>query len=766
MHAKLLTLHAIFKAHVSNSLLSLYAECGDIQYARQLFDQMPHKNVVSWTSLISGYVHHGHLVAALHLFDEMMKSGPRPNQYTLAVSVRACTNLRFQGLGLQIHGLMICLGLESDEIAGSSLVDMYFKLGGDIGDAYRVFVGLISRDSVTWNVMISGFSKIGYIREALKLVWEMQAVDGLKPNDFTLSSLLKCCGNVREVEQVHGMALKYGTEIDVVVGNAIADSYGKCGNIRLSRKVFDSMPWKDCFLWSSIISGYAKQGNGEESIILYRDMCRQGLHPDQHALSSALKACCKIGDREIGIQAHAHMIKNGYQSDCFVASVLLTIYTNLGEIREMEKIFKKIRDKDLVAWNSMILGYAHMEGSASLCFKLFRELCQTTILKPDGATLVAVLQSCHDVWDLMTGIQIHGMIKKISLGRETQVANVVIQMYSVCGTINDAYKAFIDVVCKDDISWSSIIGSYQKKGFELEALRLCKEMLANGIHLTNFSLPSCIAACAGLAAINVGKQFHSFVVKYGLNTNVYVVSSIIDMYAKCGNLEESKYAFDELQEPNEATINALISGFGLHGKALEAIEVFKEMEEKSLVPNQITFLAILSACSHVGLVEESLFFFDLMQRKYNINPDSEHYSCMIDIFGRSGRLVEALKILQNDGGVLAWRTLLSASRNHGDIAIARKSAQKVIEFDPSDHAAYVLLSDLYSREGKWEEALELREKMRDAGLKKNPGNSWLIFRDSVEEFSVGGHLHHENQKILKEANVLNSHSKNVGSGSI
>lgn len=764
IHAKLLISEAISEIYVANTVLSFYSKYGDFYNARLMFDQMSHKNVVTWTSMISALVHHGFYLKALNLFKEMLESGARPNQFTFSVVVRACIGTASLDLGLQVHGLIIRLGLETDEFAGSSLVDMYFKIGGSLEDACCVFSRLFRRDSVIWNVMISGFSQIGDVSEVFRLLSEMWVLDGLKPNDFTLTSLLKCCCLLGEVQQIHGLALKLGTEVDVVVGSALVDAYGKCGNMEWGRKVLNSMEWKDSFVWSSIISGYARNGSGDEAVCLFRDMCRQGMKPDQHALSSTLKACAEIEDLETGVQVHSQTIKNGYHSDCFVASALITLYSDCNEICEAHKLFRRIDDKDIVAWNSMILGYAQMEEESSYhCIKIFRELCQTPALKPDGATIIAILKSCQNQAGLITGIQIHTMIMKSSLSCETLICNAVINMYSKCGDVDDAYKAFIDIVHRDAISWSSIIGSYQQNGFELEALSLCKEMLADGVYVTSFSLPLCIAACSELAAIDVGKQFHSSVIKLGFDGDVYVGSSIIDMYAKCGFMEESQKAFDEQEDPNKATFNALISGFAHHGKALEAIELFKEMEKMSLVPNQISFLAALSACSHAGLVEESLFFFDLMHKKYNIKPESEHYSCLVDVLGRAGRLEEAYQIIQNDGKEQAWRTLLSACRNYGNAEIAEKSARKLMELDPNDHASYVLLSNLYSGEGKWEQAFKLRQRMVEIGVKKDPGSSWLIFREQVHQFSVGDFSHHDMREILGELNILNKHINSAGS---
>ncbi|XP_041017199.1 pentatricopeptide repeat-containing protein At4g39530-like [Juglans microcarpa x Juglans regia] len=727
IHAKLVVSRAISETHVANTLLSLYTKCNALDHADLLFDKMPRKNVVTWTSMISAYVHDGSFGRAMKMFKGMLETGDKPNKFTFSIAVRACTGLSSRDLGQQIHCLMVQLGLESNEFAGSVLVDMYFKIGNDLDDACRVFDGLFTKDRVTWNVMISAVAQVGDSCRVSRLFSDMRVFDQLEPNDFTFTSLLRCCCLLREVEQIHALAVKFHAEDDVVVGSALVDFYGKCGDMASSWKVFDSIEEKDKFVWSSIISGHTRNGRGEEAIILFREMCRQGMRPDQHALSSTLKGCAENGDLNTAVQVHAQMIKNGCGRNCFVASVLLALYADSGNICEAENLFRKIDMKDIVAWNSMILGYAQMKEGSLSCIQMFQELCWTDLLKPDAGTLIAVLKSCQSKSDMVTGVQIHSVIVKSSQSLETPVGNALVHMYSECGTIDDAYKSFNDLVEKDETSWSSIVSCYQQNGYDLEALQLCKQMLANGVHFTSYSLPSCLSACSKVVAIDVGKQFHAFIIKCGFHRDVYVGSSIIDMYAKCGDHEESRKVFNDEQRSNEVTYNAMISGLAQHGKALEAIEIFSEMEKMNLMPNHITFLALLSACSHAGYTEKSLYFFNLMHKKYRIRPESEHYSCLVDAYGRAGKLEEAYQFIKNDGSVLAWRTLLSSCRIYANTKIAEKSAREIIELDADDHSSYVILSNIYSGEGKWEEAMKLRQKMTEIGLKKYPASSRLIY---------------------------------------
>eukprot|EP00268_Persea_americana_P022639 TRINITY_DN22515_c0_g1_i1.p1 TRINITY_DN22515_c0_g1~~TRINITY_DN22515_c0_g1_i1.p1 ORF type:complete len:778 (-),score=144.04 TRINITY_DN22515_c0_g1_i1:530-2863(-) len=726
IHSKLIITGTVSDTYSANNVLNFYSRCGDLYHTRLLFETMSKKNVVTWTSMITAYIRCGSFEMGIGLFKQMIEMGEKPNQFTFSIAVHACINLGFLELGLQVHRLIVCFGLERDQFAGSSLVDMYSKLGC-LDDAWRVFQGLFCRDTVCWNAMISGFAQGGELDEVLQSFSEMQA-DGLVPNGFTFTSLLKCCRCLKEVEQIHGFVLKSAIESNTVVGCTLVDMYGKCGNMNSSQRILDAMAIKDDFAWSAAISGYARNGNGEKSVVLFKEMCREGKKPDQHALSSVLKACIWIDEIEAGIQIHNQMIKTGYHGDCFVASVLIDLYSDFGEMAEAEKVFRRISDKDLVSWNSMIMGYAQMELTSS-CFNLLCEFLQTATMKPDGFTFAAVLKSCQSKHVLDAGRQIHTQILKLGHDLGTHVGNAVINMYSKCDALDDARLAFDEIIFRDEISWGSMIASYVQNGLEFEALKNFKEMLIAGFGLNQFSFSSCLAACSGLEAIDAGRLFHSLIIKSGFSKEVYVGSSVINMYAKCGNIEDSGKAFHELQNPNIVTFNALISGFAQHGKAHEAIQAFEELENMNITPNNITFLAVLLACSHVGLLEESMFFFDSMRQNYGIEPELEHYCCLVDVFGRAGRLEEAYRIIAGTGtdlGSSVWRTLLSSCRKYGNVSIGEKSALKAMQLEPGDHAPYVLLSNIYSEAGRWEEALNLRQKMAEVGVRKNPGNSWVM----------------------------------------
>ncbi|KAH1224125.1 Pentatricopeptide repeat-containing protein [Glycine max] len=563
IHAKLIASQCISQTHLTNNLLSLYAKFGHFRHAHLLFDQMPQRNVFTWTTLISSHFRTGSLPKAFEMFNHICALNERPNEYTFSVLLRACATPSLWNVGLQIHGLLVRSGLERNKFSGSSIVYMYFNSGSNLGDACCAFHDLLERDLVAWNVMISGFARVGDFSMVHRLFSEMWGVEGLKPDDCTFVSLLKCCSSLKELKQIHGLASKFGAEVDVVVGNALVDLYGKHGDVSSCRKVFDSKKEKYNFVWSLIISGYS-MNKGSSSA-----------WPNDKIWAS---------------------------KPFFVASVLFTLCASVGELVDVEKLFRRIDDKDIVTWNSMILAHARLTQGSGSSMKLLQELHGTTSLQIQGASLVAVLKFCENKSDL-----------------------------------------------PDDGSWSSIIGNYRQNGMEPKALELCKNMFADGITFTGYSLPLSISACSQLSAIHVGKQLHVFAIKSGYNHDV-----------------------------------------------------------------------------HSGYVEDTMHFFTLILNKYKIKPESEHYSCLVDAYGRAGRLEEAYQTVQKDGNESAWRTLLSACRNHNNKEIGEKCAMKMIELNSSDHAGYILLSGIYIGEGKWEEALKCRERMAKIHVKKDPGSSWLI----------------------------------------
>eukprot|EP01018_Ginkgo_biloba_P022100 Gb_10157 [translate_table: standard] len=760
VHAHMLNSGFEIDVFSMNNLVNMYARCGSVTDARQVFDRMPERNVVSWTAMITGYAQQGHSEEALNLFYQMSMSGTTSNQFTFAIVIRACTSLAAVKSGKQVHANIIKSGFENNVFVGSALGDMYAK-SGSIEDALEVFENMPNRDVVSWNAMIAGYIQNEHHEKALQLFCEMQYV-GMKPNQFTFASVLKACATL-SLEQVHACIIKYGIDSDIIVGSALVDMYAKCGNIGDARQVFDKMPERDVVSWSAMVAGYAQDGDGEEALKLFCQSQRAALKPDQYTFASGLKACAILAALEQGKQVHVQIIKANVHLDVFVASALVDMYAKCGSIENAQKVFDKMHKRDEVAWNGMITGYAQNEhGEEAL--KLFRQMQQSDI-EQDHFAFIGVLKACASLLALEQGKQVHSHITKSGLELDVSVGNALLDMYAKCREINDSRKLFDDMVNPDAVSWSAMIGGYAQNEHGEEALKLSRQMQEAGVKSSEFSFASALKACASLAALEQGKQFHGHIIKTEFESDVFVGSALIDMYAKCGNIEDAGKAFCKIPERNVVSWNAMIGGYAQHGHGKDAIQLFEDMQQAGMHPNDITFVGVLSACSHVGLVDESHYYFDSMSQNYGITPRLEHYACVVDLLGRAGRLDEAenfIKEMPVKPGVVVWRTLLAACRIHGNVELGKQAARCALELEPQDDATYVLLSNIYAAAGKWDDVSQVRNMMKNRGVKKEPGTSWIEIKNKVHAFVVSDRSHPQMEEIFALLERLTEQIKGAG----
>eukprot|EP01018_Ginkgo_biloba_P036876 Gb_04828 [translate_table: standard] len=378
---------------VYNNLISMYIKCGSLTDARQLFDNMPERNVVSWSAMVAGCAQQGFGEEALKLFCEMQQAGMDFDQFIFSSVVRACSGIADEDQGRQVHAHIIKTEFETDVFVGSALVDMYAKCQC-LDDARNVFDHLSERDVITWSGMISVYAQQGHGEEALKLFCEMQGF-GVKPNHFTFVSVLMACTNISSLnhgKQVHSYIIKRGFESYAFVGSALDDMYAKCGNLEDARYVFDKMPKHDAVSWNSMISGYAQKGYGEEALKLFCQMQQTSMKPDEFTFASVFRACANLATLEFGSQLHALSAKTGLESDICVGSALLDMYAKCGSIEGAKRMFNEMPKKDVVAWNAMIAGCAQ-HGYGKEALQLFDKM-QESGVKPNHITFAGIICAC------------------------------------------------------------------------------------------------------------------------------------------------------------------------------------------------------------------------------------------------------------------------------------------------------------------------------------------------------------------------------------
>ncbi|KAF8401924.1 hypothetical protein HHK36_012875 [Tetracentron sinense] len=444
-------------------------------------------------------------------------------------------------------------------------------------------------------------------------------------------------------------------------------------------------------------------------------------------------------DLERGKEIHGELMRSGFELDGFVSSALVDMYGKCGCLERAKEVFEQIPRKSVVYWNSMIAGYGS-SGDSDSCLELFRRMNEEG-MKPTLITLSSLLMASSRSAKLQQGKFIHGYIIRNRIEADIFVNSSLIDLYFKCGSVGSAEFVFEMMSKTNVVSWNVMISGYVMIGCYFEALGIFRDMRAAGVRSDAVTFTSILSACSQLATLEQGREIHNYIIGSEFESNEIVMGALLDMYAKCGAVDEALRVFDQLPVRDCVSWTSMITAYGSHGQAIEALSLFSKMQQSKAKPDRITFLAVLSTCSHAGLVDEGCYYFNQMTDAYGIKPTLEHYSCLIDLLGRAGRLREAYAILQNtptlkaDVGLLS--TLFSACNIHRDLELGEEIASLLIEKDPEDPSTYIILSNMYASVRKWEEVGKVRLKMKELGLKKNPGCSWIEVDKRINPFFVG-----------------------------
>eukprot|EP01018_Ginkgo_biloba_P033954 Gb_18015 [translate_table: standard] len=582
----------------------------------------------------------------------------------------------------------------------------------------------------------------------------------------TYARLLQDCIDRKALamgKRVHDHMIRAGIQPDVYLGNNVVNMYAKCGSIVHARQVFDKMPKRDVVSWNAMIAGYTQHRQCKEALKVFRQMQRADVMPNEFTFVSVLKTCADSASLELCKQIPGHILKNGFESNISVANALVTLYTKCGSVDDARKVFDKMPQLNLVSWTAMIAGYAQNDhGQEALT--LFCRM-QSLGLKADHITLASVLMACSSLEALEQGKQVHGPIIKIGFELDVSVGTTLFTMYAKCGSIEDAHRLFDKMPKRDLVSWNAMIARYAQNQHGEEALKLFCRMQHIGMKPDHFTYASILRACSSIAAFELGKQVHGNIVVAGFVSDAFVSCSLADMYAKCGSIEDARELFDKLPKEDVVSWNVMIAGYAQHGHGKEALDFFQQMLTAGMKPNHITFVGILCACSHVGLADEGQRYFDSMSRDYDITPRVEHYACMVDLFGRAGCLEEAEDLINGmpfEPNDVVWRSLLGACRIHGNMEIGKRAADRLLELEPEDDSTHVLLSNIYAAAGLWDEVTRVRNSMKDKGVIKEPGCSWIEVKNRMHAFLVADRTHYRTGDIYAKLEKLTLQMKEAG----
>ncbi|CAI9117026.1 OLC1v1018337C1 [Oldenlandia corymbosa var. corymbosa] len=633
----------------------------------------------------------------------------------------------------QAHTHVIKEGLSSQTRIATKLLSIYAN-HQCFTDAYSLLCRIPEPDILSFASLINACSKFDRFSDALKVFVRMLG-RSVFPDARILPTAIKACAGLSALElgrQVHAFGVTSGLMLDSFVESSLVHMYVKCDELNYARKVLARMSEPDVASCSALASGYAKKGDVGNANVLIREMEKQGIQPN------------------------------------------------------------------LISWNGMISGF-NQSGAFSEAIGVFKVM-HSGGFKCDGVSLSCALAAVGDLEDLIVGVQIHGCVIKLGFRSDKYVVSSLLDMYGKCGCASDIIPVFEEIDHKDVgacnaliaslsragmvaeavktfkqcqeqgieldvVSWTSLIAGCMQNGNDIEAVDLFREMQVAGIEPNYVTIPCLLTACASIAALAHGKAAHCFSLKRGFSDDLYVCSALIDMYANCGRIQAARRCFDWEPSRNLVCWNAMISGYAMHGRVKEAIDIFHLMQSSGHKPDFVSFTSVLSACSQRGLVEEGKRFFSSMSADFGIKPRMEHYACMVSLLGRTGKLEESYSLIKDmpfAPDACVWGALLSSCRVHQNTRLGKVAANALFELEPNNSGNYILLSNIYAAKGKWNEVHKVRDMMKSIGIRKNPGCSWIEVKNKVHTLLAGDSSHPQMKQILEKVNKLSMEMKMAG----
>ncbi|KAH6824289.1 Tetratricopeptide repeat superfamily protein [Perilla frutescens var. hirtella] len=501
------------------------------------------------------------------------------------------------------------------------------------------------------------------------------------PEPEKLALLIDQSKNIKHLRQIHALVIRRGLESSPVLNFKLQHSYSSLGHVEDSVALFNLTQSPNVFFYTSIIRGHAKNGLSEQALNFYVEMLTENIEPNASTLSTLLKASAL----EIGKALHCQVHKFGLHSDAYVKTALIGIYARNGDIVLARRLFDSMVERNLVTLTAMITGYAKN------------------------------------------------------------------------GNVDEARALFDGMEDRDVVSWNVMIDGYAQHGRPNDALILFRHMLKSKLKPNEATMVAVLSACGQIGALESGQWVHSYL-GYRATLNHRVGTALIDMYSKCGSLEEARKVFNGIKDKDVVVYNAMIGGYASHGFTKDAINLFKEMPQVGLHPTDITFIGILSACAHSGLISEGWALFNAMKDEYGIKPKVEHYGCMVNLLGRAGHLEEAYELVKSmsiDADPVLWGTLLGACRLHKDIALGEKIVQFLVGCGLANSGTYILLSNIYAAAGNWDDVARIRAMMKQSGVQKEPGCSSVEVNNIVHEFLAGDTKHPRSKEIYGMLEQMN-----------
>ncbi|KNA05886.1 hypothetical protein SOVF_186170, partial [Spinacia oleracea] len=722
---------------INTSLIHLYLKFGKNVNAYQLFEEMSTRDRKYFDFVIRGFGSARLFEETLVVFEEGIKSGFTPCLESVRQAIVACGELRILEKGRCVHDFVVHNGLVKSVYICNLLISMYVKMR-ELDLACCTFNAMEERDLVSWNTLITGYAQSGNWMKAFDIFLAKKECGDIIHNNVTLLGLAFACGQAGHLEQgmsVHGHCIRAGLLSDFRLGTAILDMYAKCGNIECAEMLFEEdMFEKSLVSWNSLISGYSKAAYYHRAVNFFNKVrMHSNFKPDPFTLANIIPAYSNVENIE-GIRLiHALILKKGFNmgSDVVLGTAMIDAYGKCSDVASAEGLFYGIEEADTPTWNTMLTGY-YLDNNADQGMQLFKKMLHRQI-SPDWITITLLLQMCGLLGSLKLGSMAHGYGLVKGFSSILMVENALLDMYIRCKSMENSEKLFALMNFTNTVTWNTMLSGYVKIASYSSTMKMFYQMqfesASSPDHLTIISV---VRASAASLTTHGAVVAHAYILKLGFDSETMVMNSLIDAYAKNGFIASASSVFVHMgQIRDQWSWNVMIAGYGVNGQAEKACKLLYQMNGYGYEPDFITFTALLSSCAHSGMIDEGCKYFDLMVNKYKIQPTFEHWTCIINMFGRAGRLEEAYKLVissqlhnvnPSDSAVI-WGAFMDACRMYNNIELGEMAGKKLLQMSPQNSGYPILLSNLYASTMRWDEAMNVREVFMDGSLIKETGYS-------------------------------------------
>lgn len=711
-----------------------------------------------------------------------MRSTPSPkcDSYTYSSVLKACADTRLLRVGKAVHCHVIRSHVNASRIVYNSLLNMYstclassvVSQFSEVDMVRRVFGTMKKKNVVAWNTMISWFVKTERFDEAVRC-FRLMMIMGIKPTPVSFVNVFPAVSGVCDhklANVLYGMLVKFGGEYvdDLFAVSSAVVMLSEIGCLAFARKIFDVCLDKNVEVWNSMIGGYLLNNCYIEALDLFVEaLSSEHVLLDNVSYISALTTVSQLQQMHIGQQLHAHVLKNSTTLSVTVLNAVIVMYSRCNHIQEAFKVFEGMAERDVVSWNTMITALVQ-NGLDDEGLMLVYEM-QNRGVVVDEVTVIAILSAASNLRSEVIGKQAHGYLIRKGIGFPG-IDSYLIDMYAKSGLIKKAQLLFeeSDELSRDQATWNSMVSNNTQNGLIEEAFIIFRQMLKRNMLPNAVTMASILPACSQIGSIVMGKQLHGFAIRHSLDQNVFVGTALVDMYSKLGAIASAENVFALTPTKSPVTYTNMILGYGQHGKGAIALALFKEMQNSGVRPDAVTLIAVLSACSYAGLVDEGLNILESMEKMYGIEPSTEHYACVVDMLGRDGRLMEAFELAEKLGeegsAIQAWGSLLAACKTHRQYELAKIVAKKLLDMESMNSRSgyHVLISHVYADEGYWELADTVRKEMRERGERKEVGCSWIETSGCVNYFVSKDMKHQECEHIYGTLAMLAANMEDAG----